>query len=409
MVKRLLVTLLALLCIPSETQSPPPFRVDAVFDVVWAYPGQAVTYTVTAYSDTVRDVEFGLPAFEGFWQAGSRGFSGSATIDGKQYNTAIYQVSLFPQTVGRIELSATRVDFAETIFSEGASRLSNSTVLDVIELPPAPPEFSGLVGAVGALFTAEPAVVRIGEPIEVAFRLQGAANLAQLPPIELHLPDGWRIYPETTSAETDFDESILTQTRVLRWRAVPDRAGRAVLSVSPLGYFTLIDGFETLVIPEIAFEVLPGLNGEVSRESLTSALPSLSVLAPPQAGLGGVPGVLWGVAPAVAACAFAARIALRKARKVQAASRKRTALRRATARLRQIARSGKDVTLIDDAVRDYFTDHQWSVQTEPEAAEFLISVEDAHYNPAGNELVEGLSRRAAEMLRRLENGRPHAG
>lgn len=405
--RRFLVLLLFVVA-PAAAQSPPPFRVDAAFDVVWAYPGQAVSYTVTAYSDTERDVEFNLPTFEGFWQTGGRGFSGSATIDGKQYNTSIYQVTLYPHRIGRLEVPGAKVDFAETVFSEGASRLSASASIDVLELPAAPDGFSGLVGAVGAQFTAEPAVVLIGEPIQVTLRLQGAANLAQFPPVDLEVPDGWRLYHAPQLTESVFDGNALTQTRVIRWRAIADRAGRASLSVPPITYFTTANGYNTLEIPPLDLEALPGPNGELSREEITRVAPSLLKAVGPLAAAGAVPNLVWGVAPILAIAVFTWREAIRRWRQFQIAARKRNALRRATSRLRVVARSNGKLVEIESAIIDYFSDHQWEKGEYSEVDELLIAVEDARYAPNGTSQAESLAKRAAELMRRIESVRRDA-
>ena len=201
MVRRaLLVAIFAVLTLQGRAQEAAPYLVEAAFDSDWAYQGQAVTYTVTAYSDTARDVIFDMPAFEGFWQADARAFGGSATVGGKQYNTAIYQVRLYPQQPGKLELAEARAEFEETVFSAGAIRLSNQAVLEVMELPPGPDEFSGLVGVVAAEFSAQPPVVGLGEPVAVTLTLRGSANLAQWVRPELLAPEGWRIYDQPGQA-----------------------------------------------------------------------------------------------------------------------------------------------------------------------------------------------------------------
>ena len=166
--RALLLFLFSVLVLQAGAQEAAPYLADASFDSEWAYIGQAVTYTVTAYSDTARDVTFRMPVFEGFWQADVRVFAGSATLDGKQYNTAVYQVRLYPQQVGRLELGAAQVEFEETVFSAGAIRLSSAASIEVMELPPEPDGFSGMVGAVAAEFSADLSVVRLGEPVTVA-------------------------------------------------------------------------------------------------------------------------------------------------------------------------------------------------------------------------------------------------
>jgi hypothetical protein len=398
----LLLIVLAGLAPHGRAQEAAPYLVEAAFDSAWAYPGQAVTYTVTAYSDTARDVIFDMPAFEGFWQADARAFGGSATVDGKQYNTAVYQVRLYPQQAGRLELGEAQAEFEETVFSAGAVRLSNRTVLEVMELPPEPDGFSGLVGAVAAEFTAEPAVVGLGEPVTVTLTLRGSANLAQLVRPELSVPDGWRIYDEPGLATSEIDDNLLMQTRIVRWQAIPDRAGRAELSVPPFVTFEPDSGYKTLEIAPVGLEVLPGPNGELSREAQTRTVDSLLVPAAPQGAAEGVPVWAWLIAPLGAVGAIVGRAGLQRWRRSQAEARQRNALKRATARLRQAAKSENGLSQIETIVRDYFADHGWAVENEPEAVSLLIAAEGERYNPQGAEWSAALAKQAAEMLKRIE-------
>jgi hypothetical protein len=396
------------LTVQARAQESAPYLVDAAFDLGWAYVGQSVTYTVTAYSDTARDVTFDMPAFEGFWQADARAFAGSATVDGKQYNTAVYQVRLYPQRAGRLELGAARAEFEETVFSATAIRLSNTASIEVMELPQGPGGFSGMVGTVAAEFTAEPSVVRLGEPVSVELVLRGSANLAQLVQPELITADGWRVYSEPGQATSEVDDNLLMQTRIVRWRAIPDRAGRAELSVPPLVIFDLADGYITLEITPVGLEVLPGPNGELSREAQMQIVESLLVPASPQAAGGGVPAWAWLIAPLAAVGVIGGQAGLNRWRQFRAEERKRNALRRATARLRQAARSSNSLTQIEAAVREYFADRGYSVIVLPEAIELLITVEGERYHPHGAERSAALAKQAAELLRRIEtnNDRP---
>lgn len=404
----LLLVLLVVLALPVHSQAEPPYLLEAAFDLGWAYSGQAVTYTVTAYSDTARDVIFDMPAFEGFWQADARAFAGSATRDGKQYNTAVYQVRLYPQRAGRLELGAARAEFEETVFSASAIRLSNSASIEVMELPPEPDGFSGMVGAVEAEFTAEPSVVGLGEPVAVELILRGSANLAQLVQPELIAAAGWRVYEEPGQITSELDDSLLTQTRIVRWRAIPDRAGRADLSVLPLEIFDPADGYITLEMTPIALEVLPGPNGELSREAQTQIVESLLVPAAVQGATDGVPAWAWLIAPLVSVGAIGARAGFQRWRQLKADQRKRNAVKRATSRLRQAAKSADGLPQIEAAVRDYFADHRWLVTEVPEAVALLIAVEGERYHPQGAERSAALAKQAAELLRRIEasDGRP---
>lgn len=406
MVRRvLLVIVFAALTLHGQAQEAAPFLVEAAFDVGWAYPGQAVTYTVTAYSDTARDVTFDMPPFDGFWQSDTRIFGGSATLNGKQYNTVVYQIILYPQQAGTLQLAEARAEFEETVFSAGAVRLSNQAVLEVMALPDVPDEFSGLVGVVAADFSANPAVVSLGQPVSVTLTLRGSANLAQLVRPDLSVPEGWRVYDEPGQATSIIDDNLLMQTRIVRWQAIPDRAGRAELNVPALTYFDPVNGYGTRQIAALEIEVLPGPNGELSREAQTGMIGSLLVLASPQDSPQGAPVWVWLIAPAGAVAVIAARAGLHRWRQAQAEARKRNALRRANARLREATKNEQGLDLIIAAVRDYFTDHGWALAGETEVVELLIIVEGEQYHPKGAARSAMLAKRAAELLRQIEASR----
>lgn len=404
----LLLLLLAVLVSQARAQEAPPYLAEAAFDSEWVYIGQAVTYTVTAYSDTARDVTFKMPVFEGFWQADGRAFEGSATLDGKQYNTAVYQVRLYPQQIGRLAVGAAKVEFEETVFSAGTFELSNPASIEVMELPSEPDGFSGMVGVVAAEFSADLSVAGLGEPVTIALTLRGSANLAQLDRPGLIAPDGWRIYDEPGLATSEIDDNLLVQTRIMRWRAIPDRAGRAQLGVPPVIFFDPADGYVTLDIPSVGLEVLPGPNGELSREAQTQISESLFVPAPPQGAAGAVPAWAWFLAPLILAGVIAGQAGLQRWRQMRAEGRKRNALKRASARLRQAARNADGLSQIEAAVRDYFMDHGWAIADTPEVRGLLIAVEGERYHPQGAERSAVLAKKAGEMLRRIEakNERP---
>lgn len=387
-----------------SAQQTAPFLVEAAFDLQWAYLGQAVTYTVTAYSDTARDVTFDLPAFEGFWQTDTRAFAGSATLGGKQYNTAVYQIRLYPQRSGRLELDAARAEFAETVFNAGAIRLSNTASIEIMELPPEPENFSGLVGAVAAEFSAEPSVVTLGEPVAVTLILRGSANVAQFARPVLMTSGGWRLYSEPGNTASEMDGSLLMQARTLRWRAVPDRAGRSTLELPPIVYFSPADGYITLEIPSIELEVLPGPDGQLSRETQTQMVESLLVPALPQSTTGPVPPWAWLIAPLAAVGAIGGSVGLLRWRQLQAENRKKNALKRATARLRQAVNASDGLSRIGNAVHGYFEDSGGRIADTPEAGELLLAVEGERYHPQGEKHAAALAKRAAEILRRIEAG-----
>lgn len=386
-----------------EVTVMPPLIVEARLDMAYAYQGQMVVYTLTAYSDTERESESIMPPFEGFWQAERRVLSGSATLNGKQYSTRIYQVYLYPQAVGPLEIPPARVEFTGTVFVDGASLTSNSVVLDVIPLPWRGEPFSGLVGGVSARFQATPMVLQIGQPIDVELHLQGVANLMQFSAPELILPDGWRAYPEPRENHATVDGGVMVQTRVLRWRAIPDRAGRASLTIPAITYFLPSDGYLTLDVPAIEFEILPAADGALSREVLVRDTESRLQSASAQQAIEAVPVGLWLIAPTVFGLICGAAVLIKQARIRRAAVRRETAFARAVARLRTAAAMDDGLALVESAVTDYFRDYGVPLSRFPELTPVMIEVEAAQYYPDGAVMSPQLARQAAELLHQIES------
>ena len=129
---------------------------------------------------------------------------------------------------------------------------------------------------------------------------------------------------------------------------------------------------------------------------------SLLVPAAPQGAAGAVPAWAWLLAPLALTGVIAGRSGLQRWRQIRAEGRKRNALKRAAARLRQAAKNADGLSQIEAAVRDYFADHGWPIADAPEVRGLLIAVEGERYHPQGAERAAVLAKKAGEMLRKIE-------
>lgn len=156
-----------------------------------------------------------LPKLDGFWigdiasptQLSAR----MQTVDGVPYRSYLLsKKALFPLREGRLEIAPTTVELTTHSFPSSRSqtlrRASEAIVVEVSPLPAegVPPGASvGGVGRFALSLTAQPARVRVGDPIHVRITASGEGNLGalqlpSLPPIE-----GLRAFEPTTTEVTD--------------------------------------------------------------------------------------------------------------------------------------------------------------------------------------------------------------
>lgn len=158
---------------------------------------------------------------------------------------AVHQV-LFPLTAGRIVVPPGGLDYAVpmsfSFFSteERYSLSTDSTPLTVQPLPPAgrPADDQGVVASDLHLEVAVTSNdIRVGEPLEVDVTLSGTGNVSLWPPPALHLPPGFRSYPEETTVRIASTDGRVSGTKTFRSIVVPDSAGSFLLPTVRYPYF----------------------------------------------------------------------------------------------------------------------------------------------------------------------------
>jgi len=163
---------------------------------------------------------------------------------------AIHQV-LFPLTAGRLVVPPGSVDYAVpmsfSFFSteERYSLATDSVPFTVLPLPASgrAADDQGIVADDLQLdIVVTPSDVRVGEPVEVAATLRGTGNVSLWPPPALHLPPGFRSYPEETTVRITSFNGRVAGTKTFRYMAVPDSAGSFLLPTVRYPYFNSATG-----------------------------------------------------------------------------------------------------------------------------------------------------------------------
>jgi hypothetical protein len=166
---------------------------------------------------------------------------------------------LFPLTAGRLVVPPGSVDYAVpmsfSFFSteERYSLATDSVLFTVLPLPASgrPADDQGVVADDLQLdIVVAPSDVHVGEPVEVAATLHGTGNVSLWPPPVLHLPSGFRSYPEETTVRITSSNGRVAGTKTFRYMAVPDSAGSFLLPTVRYPYFD--SGLEQYKVVEVA-------------------------------------------------------------------------------------------------------------------------------------------------------------
>lgn len=382
-----------------------PVLVGVALDRPRAFVGEQLIYTVTAFTDASREIVLMQPEFNGFWHGEVRSFQGSETRNGKQYEAAIFQISLYPLRDGLLTIERPRVQFIDDGSGQSVIVAGESLTVEAAPVPPAPDNFGGLVGAVIPQLTVEPTTIRLGEAVRVTLRLSGSANLEASPAPELVLPQSWRLYADVGETDVTFDGALATQEVTLRWTAIPDEAGTVQVGVAPFTIFDPRTGFVDIEAPAVRVDVLAAADGSIRRDTgalvPSEALPLVDDVPP----LSYPAWLLWIVGPALAVSA----LAIPFARSEFEAWRRRRRARRAFQQFRAGLRRASDANRIEalgGLVRRYLTDiGMRDVSANSAAAAVLTELEGLAYAPEPHAVLSRAVDRAYGFVKAVEERR----
>ena len=233
----------------------PKIFLRAELDPRSVYVGQQTTYTLWLYTQT--DVgafqPTHMPAFKGFWV---REIPQPAELKpewleqgGERFGrVAMLRRALFPLQAGSFTVEPTEVDLVARMAeigpfgtpfgrSETLHLKTDALKLDVLALPPAPPEFTGAVGDLAVSARLDRAALAVGEAATLTIRSTGHGNLQSLRAPTLALPDGIRLFPPRQESTERLTDGSLVSSQEWSYVLVPQRPGSFELPALALPYF----------------------------------------------------------------------------------------------------------------------------------------------------------------------------
>ncbi|MCB1215281.1 MAG: BatD family protein, partial [Deltaproteobacteria bacterium] len=286
---------------PNPSQGNPDTFLKASVDKTSAYVGEEVIFTLRLYSAvSLREASYKAPELGEFIREELHNERRYETqLDGRKYLVVEWKSALYPLKAGTLKTGQIRVSanapvarpsnnpFNSPFFNfpgptqwEDQEWVSDNINIQVKALPPAPPNFIGLVGENFSLegeFKGEN--LKVGDSAELRLTIEGKGNLsaAKLPDWEI---EGFKSYPSTPQLNVKKSPRGLGGTKVFDYALVAQKEGDFNLKVPEFFYFnTKTESYESLERPSWAFKV-----GEGNKdEALVSAgLENNGALPPPE-------------------------------------------------------------------------------------------------------------------------------
>lgn len=216
------------------------------------YVGQQVTYQVAvllsedARSRLRRDPEFRPPELRGLlaYELGTPRRVPAREYAGKRYETHVFQRALFGIAPGVLTVPSPQLTYFLSQSSSYFSREERNVVhaesaqLVVMPLPEEgrPTDFSGAVGVLEARASVDATAARVGDPLLLTMRLEGAGNVKLLPRPVVEL--SWAsVVPGSERVRIDSSGALVRGVKEFDFILTPTRPGAVVLPVIRYSYF----------------------------------------------------------------------------------------------------------------------------------------------------------------------------
>ena len=290
----------------AEEAKRPKVFLRAELEPASVYAGQQSTYTLWLYTqaDVGAFQPTRMPAFKGFWV---REIPQPAELkpewleqNGERFGrVAMLRRALFPLQAGRFTIEPTEVDLVARLAeigpfgtpfgrSETLHLKTEPIALEVLALPPSPPDFTGAVGDLTVSARLDRSALAVGEAATLTIRSTGRGNLQSLRPPELSLPEGIRAFPPRQESAERLTDGSLVSSQEWIYVLVPQRPGSFEVPALALPYFDPVGKeFRRASTRPLALSVTGDPLAAVNPASPVS--PAGSATAEPAAAPGGAP------------------------------------------------------------------------------------------------------------------------
>ncbi len=210
------------------------------------YVGEQIIATYTLYSryNSLQPGNYDLPKIDGFWaeeiDMGETSWEKvPQTVNGLRYNVATLKKQvLFPQHGGKLHIEPMVLNYRVNagFFNNGTPvRIqSNSAEVQVMELPPKPPDFIGAVGELKMEVNVANMTVKANEAIDMSVKFNGHANLKLIDAPKLNFPTDFESYDPKVSDHLTVNGAGMNGSREFQYLVIPRHEGD--YNVGPITY-----------------------------------------------------------------------------------------------------------------------------------------------------------------------------
>lgn len=230
--------------------------ITAETDLHEAYVGQQVLYTFRLYSAvSVQGAQLNLPEFKDFiTEELTKEKKYQVQLNGRTYAVNEWRFALFPTKAGMLKTGEGKVQgnvpvpmanspFNDPFFTGFATSLRPKTFIapnvdvKVKELPPAPANFTGLVGQFQMNSTLSKEVLNLGETSDYRVEISGRGNIAEANLPKIENISNFKIYPSKPEVQVQKGVQGLQGKKIFAYAFVADRPGSTTIPALSFSYF----------------------------------------------------------------------------------------------------------------------------------------------------------------------------
>lgn len=229
---------------PLDSQVTGDYAIEATISNPRPYAGETIHYTVRYYAynfdrlPTVEPVIF--PEFQNFWLGdGYEGEPQAVTINQVQYLMGEFTFEIIPLMTGTMTISPSQLILLETAYDGARVESSNEIMLEVLPLPPNPPDnFVGGVGQYSVNFRLEALDLSVGDSVRLIAEVTSrGGDLAYLKPPQLIVGDAWHITAGQLHPAIRSSFNLMLQVREFEWALIPLQSGLLTVDGLAFSYF----------------------------------------------------------------------------------------------------------------------------------------------------------------------------
>ncbi len=277
----------------SAVGSGPTLSATARFDGPTAWEGEVVVYSTRVVARAeVSDVTWRLADAGGLRRAGGEDNStGTSRIDDPAGPIVTFDASVamtatgrgtvsVPPSLAELTVPTGRSDFFGLRSARRDRVATNPVSLDVLPLPPPPPDFSGLVGDFAVVARLDRATARVGDSVEFSVQLSGDGLLEGFTPPPIPNLKGARVYDGETLVRGSLENGTFRRLALVRRSIVPTEPGVLQLPAVSWTVFSPTEGKYVTLRAAVSPLVVSGVAESASVQSFLSEDPPDVAVAP---------------------------------------------------------------------------------------------------------------------------------